>query len=102
MVAAATTTAATARMRVGLRGPVGTLRLTPSRKVQVRTPYTMCGVSVAAKRTARVANSSAVAADLIRQAFLDGEPPAGARLKEDELAERLDVSRTPVREALKR
>ena len=54
------------------------------------------------KRTARVANSSAVAADLIRQAILDGELPAGSRLKEDELAARLDVSRTPVREALRR
>src|SRR5690242_16250003 len=63
----------------------------------------MCAMAVATtKRTARVANSSAVAADLIRQAILDGELPAGARLKEDELAERLDVSRTPVREALRR
>ena len=63
----------------------------------------MCAMAVATtKRTARVANSSAVAADLIRQAILDGELAAGSRLKEDELATRLDVSRTPVREALRR
>jgi DNA-binding GntR family transcriptional regulator len=54
------------------------------------------------RKTARVANSSAVAADLIREAILDGELPAGTRLKEDELAARLEVSRTPVREALRR
>ena len=59
-------------------------------------------MEVASSRTARSANYSAVAADLIREAILDGELPAGARLKEDELAERLDVSRTPVREALRR
>jgi len=62
----------------------------------------MCAMAVASQRTARVANSSAVAADLIRDAILDGELAAGARLKEDELAARLDVSRTPVREALRR
>jgi DNA-binding GntR family transcriptional regulator len=54
------------------------------------------------QRTARVENSSDVAADLIRQAILDGELAAGTRLKEDELAARLDVSRTPIREALRR
>src|SRR3954468_1534576 len=59
-------------------------------------------MAVASHRTARVANSSAVAADLIREAILDGELAAGARLKEDELAARLEVSRTPVREALRR
>jgi DNA-binding GntR family transcriptional regulator len=63
----------------------------------------MCAMAVAtSNRTARVANSSVVAADLIREAILDGELPAGTRLKEDELATRLDVSRTPVREALRR
>src|SRR5690349_4953493 len=90
-------------MRVGPRGPVGTVFSTPlPQEVPVSTPYTMCAMEVASSRTARSANYSAVAADLIREAILDGELPAGARLKEDELAERLDVSRTPVREALRR
>ena len=39
---------------------------------------------------------------LIREAILDGDLEAGERLKEDELARQLDVSRTPVREALRR
>jgi DNA-binding GntR family transcriptional regulator len=52
--------------------------------------------------SARAINSSQLASDLIREAILDGEYAAGERLKEDELAQRLDVSRTPVREALRR
>ena len=59
-------------------------------------------MSVAPQRSARVENSSSRAAQLIREAILDGELVAGERLKEDELATRLDVSRTPVREALRR
>jgi DNA-binding GntR family transcriptional regulator len=38
----------------------------------------------------------------VRELILRGELPAGARLGEAELAERLGVSRTPVREALTR
>ena len=52
--------------------------------------------------TARAANSSDLAAEMIRGAILDGTLSAGSRLKEDELAEQLEVSRTPVREALRK
>jgi DNA-binding GntR family transcriptional regulator len=41
-------------------------------------------------------------ADALRAAILHGELTAGSRLGEAELAERLQVSRTPVREALSR
>ena len=54
------------------------------------------------RRSARSVAASALAGDLIREAILDGELQAGERLKEDELARRLDVSRTPIREALRR
>lgn len=47
-----------------------------------------------------VRNASAVATELIRQAILDGGLSPGERLKEEELAQRLGISRTPVREAL--
>jgi len=52
--------------------------------------------------TARAPNSSDLAAEMIRRAILDGTLSAGARLKEDELATQLEVSRTPVREALRK
>jgi len=45
-------------------------------------------------------NASAVAADLIRDAIADGRLEPGQRLKEEELARELGISRTPVREAL--
>ena len=45
-------------------------------------------------------NASAVAADLIRDAIADGRLEPGLRLKEEELARELGISRTPVREAL--
>lgn len=45
-------------------------------------------------------NASAGAADLIRQAIIDGRVLPGQRLKEEELAQQLGISRTPVREAL--
>ena len=44
--------------------------------------------------------ASAAAADLIRQAILDGRVVPGQRLKEEELAQQLGISRTPIREAL--
>lgn len=47
-----------------------------------------------------VQNASAAATELIRQAILDGRLEPGSRLKEQELAEELGISRTPVREAL--
>jgi DNA-binding GntR family transcriptional regulator len=44
--------------------------------------------------------ASAAAADLIRQAIIDGRVVPGQRLKEEELAQQLGISRTPIREAL--
>jgi DNA-binding GntR family transcriptional regulator len=44
--------------------------------------------------------ASAAAADLIRQAIIDGRVLPGQRLKEEELAQQLGISRTPIREAL--
>jgi len=40
--------------------------------------------------------------EAIRNGIFSGEHPAGGRLREEELAERIGVSRTPVREALRR
>ena len=48
-----------------------------------------------------VRNSSDVAAEVIRQAIIDGRLAPGARLKEEGLARELGISRTPVREALR-
>jgi DNA-binding GntR family transcriptional regulator len=48
----------------------------------------------------RVRNASVAATELIRQAILDGRLEPGERLKEEELARELGISRTPVREAL--
>jgi DNA-binding GntR family transcriptional regulator len=47
-----------------------------------------------------VRNASAAATELIREAIVDGRLPPGQRLKEEELARELGISRTPVREAL--
>jgi DNA-binding GntR family transcriptional regulator len=47
-----------------------------------------------------VRNASVAATELIRQAILDGRLEPGKRLKEEELARELGISRTPVREAL--
>jgi DNA-binding GntR family transcriptional regulator len=57
---------------------------------------------MSALKSARAVSSGTLAVELIREAILDGDLAAGERLKEDELARRLDVSRTPVREALRR
>ncbi|MEO8898684.1 MAG: GntR family transcriptional regulator [Candidatus Dormibacter sp.] len=40
--------------------------------------------------------------DAIRQALVTGDYPAGAHLREEELAATIGVSRTPIREALRR
>jgi DNA-binding GntR family transcriptional regulator len=47
-----------------------------------------------------VQNASVAATELIREAILDGRLDPGSRLKEEELAHQLGISRTPVREAL--
>ncbi len=52
------------------------------------------------ERAPLVRNASAAATELIREAILDGRLPPGHRLKEEELARELGISRTPVREAL--
>ena len=44
--------------------------------------------------------ASVAAADLIRQAIVEGRVLPGQRLKEEELAQQLGISRTPIREAL--
>ena len=45
-------------------------------------------------------NASVAATELIRAAIMDGRLEPGRRLKEEELARELGISRTPVREAL--
>jgi DNA-binding GntR family transcriptional regulator len=45
-------------------------------------------------------NAATAVAEVIRKAIVEGELSAGERLKEDELARELNVSRTPIREAL--
>jgi DNA-binding GntR family transcriptional regulator len=45
-------------------------------------------------------SASTVAAELIRAAIVEGRLEPGRRLKEEELARELGISRTPVREAL--
>jgi DNA-binding GntR family transcriptional regulator len=49
---------------------------------------------------ALVRNASVAATELIRQAIVEGRVKPGERLKEEELARELGISRTPVREAL--
>jgi DNA-binding GntR family transcriptional regulator len=52
------------------------------------------------EREALVQNASAAATELIRGAIVDGRLAPGQRLKEEELARELGISRTPIREAL--
>jgi DNA-binding GntR family transcriptional regulator len=49
---------------------------------------------------ALVRNASVAATELIRSAIIEGRLEPGRRLKEEELARELGISRTPVREAL--
>jgi DNA-binding GntR family transcriptional regulator len=49
---------------------------------------------------ALVRNASVAATELIRDAIVEGRLEPGRRLKEEELARELGISRTPVREAL--
>jgi DNA-binding GntR family transcriptional regulator len=50
---------------------------------------------------AAVRNASVAATALIRDAIVEGRLEPGRRLKEDELARELGISRTPIREALR-
>jgi DNA-binding GntR family transcriptional regulator len=50
--------------------------------------------------TALVQNASVAATELIRDAIVEGRLEPGRRLKEEELARELGISRTPIREAL--
>ena len=66
-----------------------------------------CNPSVAWKRSASPGHIRAdsvvdLAYERIRTMVIDGEIPPGARLGQVELAEQLGISRTPVREALRR
>src|SRR5207244_5290504 len=49
---------------------------------------------------ALVRNAGVAASELIRNAIIEGRLEPGRRLKEEELARELGISRTPVREAL--
>jgi DNA-binding GntR family transcriptional regulator len=49
---------------------------------------------------ASVRNASVAATELIRNAIIEGRLEPGRRLKEEELARELGISRTPIREAL--
>src|SRR5207247_863705 len=49
---------------------------------------------------ALVRNAGVAATELIREAIIEGRLEPGRRLKEEELARELGISRTPVREAL--
>jgi DNA-binding GntR family transcriptional regulator len=48
-----------------------------------------------------VTDAVEVAYQAIRRAIIEGTYPAGARLPEEELSERIGVSRTPIRQALR-
>jgi len=56
---------------------------------------------VAASPATRDGNASARVADGIREGIVRGTYPPGARLRQEEIAERFGASRVPVREALK-
>lgn len=58
--------------------------------------------SVDAVPAAERANQADVAYDRLKQLILDGTLPAGAQMLEQEAAARLNMSRTPVREAMVR
>lgn len=63
--------------------------------------YPICNMGTLIKtKSPLIRNASTEAAELIREAIIDGRLEPGARLKEDELAQDLGISRTPIREAL--
>jgi DNA-binding GntR family transcriptional regulator len=57
-------------------------------------------VARALKQRDHAANTSVSVAEEIRQAIVEGRLAPGSRLKEEELARELGISRTPIREAL--
>jgi DNA-binding GntR family transcriptional regulator len=57
-------------------------------------------MGIAQEGDALVRNASVAATELIREAIVDGRLEPGRRLKEEELARELGISRTPIREAL--
>ncbi len=65
-------------------------------------PASRTPVTVPAKASSRSRSSGAGAFELLLGAIDDGSLPPGSRLREQELAARFRISRTPVREALKR
>ena len=60
----------------------------------------MAKILEAGKPKPLVRNASVAATELIREAIIEGRLAPGQRLKEEELARELGISRTPVREAL--
>ena len=58
--------------------------------------------SVEPEGTRERMNQADIAYDRLKQLILDGTLPAGAQMLEQEAAERLEMSRTPVREAMVR
>lgn len=58
----------------------------------------VAGVFEAQQPLAR--SASTIATEMIREAILDGRLDPGRRLKEEQLARELGISRTPIREAL--
>lgn len=67
---------------------------------ELHTVFSAAVAGMLERREPLVRNASAVATELIRQAIIDGSLSPGERLKEEELARKLGISRTPVREAL--
>src|SRR5712691_2512728 len=76
----------------------------PAQRKPLARPIAYCMFSAVAKILEEgaplVRNASVAATEVIRQAILDGRLEPGRRLKEEELARELGISRTPVREAL--
>jgi len=69
-------------------------------KAGLHTSIVACVTRVLPSNEAAVRNASVAAAELIRNAIIEGRLEPGRRLKEEELARELGISRTPVREAL--
>lgn len=74
-----------------------TYHLTPPRRVTAITMYE----NIFAKASLQPVKMRDVAYDMLRQAIITNKLAPGARLLEEHLARELNVSRTPLREALK-
>jgi DNA-binding GntR family transcriptional regulator len=66
----------------------------------LHTSYGCAVTRVLPPNDALVRNAGVAATELIRNAIIEGRLEPGRRLKEEELARELGISRTPVREAL--